>query len=1169
LAENSGHRLFAQRIATLTDISENLKVVHSWTLPSGVLVLLQNDDLTALQIYFLPNGLIDTVLPPPIFSHRTSGAGSTTVSASLCFATRTIVVVTLTRYHGRVADLSDAQVLSIVLDETMATSGRLEFEVELKENFAPLRPQSLHRWSLEFQGVALNENGENGAFLFLRSTHGYSDQFVVIFKITKAIRTILLPERINGRPLRFSGSVLWLAQIEAETARLFAAEILTDRILLSEDFGRHAPSDGERLPVLLDVAGEQRMLTVKFTEGRFVLYSSCQRNAQVAFAGIEIGQFFVKMATNFGGYDIWSMATGFPLPVYGTCYTNCSEQSFNEELLKSGITYAIVNSNLPLEEKIAASAIIVKLLTVPTPLSSGQSRQVVQLSMAEVLPRFAMSFSPPPLLVIAPSMSSFVVTVISECNLRIIRGLTGIEFGDVRENSVVVGANFLPTLTIVVGLLITAAVPLDQAIAFIAAISVSSTVIVSTNDFTSFWNCIVICCDHICDTFSFTFAGAVNVLVLGPEAPLDVFDAPESSAIHRLKQVCRFHFSSDETSYDPQILIPAVNSRPTPATIVGLRKVSSFLQARWSDPREFITAHMLFEDAEKARSTDIAKSLWLCKIAESSNDIDAQYALGTRYGLSQGDSLRHLLLAAERGNPDAQWRVFEIDPTRIDLLDQAVEAGHPNAIIAKSLQIPEFSAALPFLLHAQSLGSEVASTRIFEHIHNIPPVIALQQARHWLSTDPERAFLFYRSARANDFRLYRSILVACNNRWQMPEVTTESELRSLLSSGNKLAAAKLAALVDETEKRNILESGLPAYTAYAELAQLPEVSEDPDLLYEYCRDGILASPTVTSESNSLQDCLLAILEESSPAKRVEIATLILDHHDTPFTHDPAAPLTFLCPADGDPPDLLRIAARVYGLLGDRSAALHLLQQAHSAASDNFLRGAIEFDLLAVTPSSEHLELLEQSAAHGFPKAHAMRAVNVLLETHLTDEDIFNVAQSLRFASTTELSARFPYSLLLAVGAWGLPRDLTQARALWRDINIRDINLEIIKHGPLGRGIMRFALDRMLNSSSDEEFVRAIYIFLRGHCAAEIPKDLDLRMVMLKELYMTPRFKATKELATQLLPILLTMLRMDDANRELYCTIFDRFMEDPPDAMDEATAADMGKCQRKRFKMAMQ
>jgi hypothetical protein len=80
-------------------------------------------------------------------------------------------------------DLSQAQVLSIVLDYTMVWNKWLAFDLELKQS-------------------------ENGAMLFLCVAHGRSSQFIVLFKGTKAIRTTFLSEEIDTMLVRFAGSLL-------------------------------------------------------------------------------------------------------------------------------------------------------------------------------------------------------------------------------------------------------------------------------------------------------------------------------------------------------------------------------------------------------------------------------------------------------------------------------------------------------------------------------------------------------------------------------------------------------------------------------------------------------------------------------------------------------------------------------------------------------------------------------------------------------------------------------------------------------------------------------------------------------------------------------------------------------------------------------------------------
>jgi hypothetical protein len=72
----------------------------------------------------------------------------------------------------------------------------------------------------------------------------------------------------------------------------------------------------------------------------------------------------------------------------------------------------------------------------------------------------------------------------------------------------------------------------------------------------------------------------------------------------------------------------------------------------------------------------------------------------------------------------------------------------------------------------------------------------------------------------------------------------EQALRQALDHGNLLAAAPLATFPDSDDAElAVLQRGLPASTALFGLMRFYRRREtDKDLVYQYARDGILATP---------------------------------------------------------------------------------------------------------------------------------------------------------------------------------------------------------------------------------------------------------------------------------------------------------------------------------------
>jgi hypothetical protein len=716
-------------------------------------------------------------------------------------------------------------------------------------------------------------------------------------------------------------------------------------------------------------------------------------------------------------------------------------------------------------------------------------------------------------------MESFVISVIGESDGVILSRLTGVEFSVVTDKLVTIGVNYVPMpqdrLVNIIGLLYTSQTPMVQAIAFLSAVLASNIVIVNICDLAAIWTNVQFCCDVISERIQLVWQEERDVIVLGKEIPFDLTGVPESSALHFLLRICRFHFFASAPDFEKMTEVIKANAgfRPTRDAVALIRRATAIAGANHDRPGGLVQASDVFELSEEFRtrpSPDLPKATWLCKLAADAGDRNARYSLASIYGAGE-----YLQQAADHGHPEAQFRIFLADSSKIDYLVQAAAAGYSEAVF-KLASVPEHSeSAIRGLLLLQELGNTSAKEALFQFIDQLPPRTAMTQARLWLPTDPMKALACYQAARRSlphDFRLYRSILVACN--LQFPSVQDESEagLRAALANDNKLAAAKLAELItDPAEKLAILEQGIPAASAFFGLISIYalDLEENGDRLYECSRDGILASPSSTPDCHTTLDQLYILLEGdefSDPVqKRVEIANLLFEGFDSPFTKGQRDPEVFIIASDDDPPEILAVRARMASTVFESK---NLLKTASRKVGkiDSRLKGEIRW---LQYENSKSPKRLKRAAVCGISKAQVAFAFAQLekpeIDSGATDLVVRCVLETSEEGSS--LGAQYLHSLALWNGAFGIESNRPRAEVIWRTISLEEMEkFPVVRSNQLATAQSEFIHTKWAMAESEEEVARAISALVE-----RIQADNHFQAVLLKQLYLGPesRFNAVK------------------------------------------------------------
>jgi hypothetical protein len=136
--------------------------------------------------------------------------------------------------------------------------------------------------------------------------------------------------------------------------------------------------------------------------------------------------------------------------------------------------------------------------------------------------------------------------------------------------------------------------------------------------------------------------------------------------------------------------------------------------------------------------------------------------------------------------------------------------------------------------------------------------------------------------------------------------------------------------------------------------------------------------------------------------------------------------------------------------------------------------------------------------------------------------------------------RFLRSLFIAVGLFGVKRDRSLAEAIWKTIEINEVE-EVLNERVkvLQLAQTEFLRSKMSDPQSEKEYAFALYHF----AALRLHIDEKFSMLLLKQLYFNPRFNAIKNLP-DLIEEFLTFLKLNGGTSlvQRFVELYDR---DPP------------------------
>jgi hypothetical protein len=209
-----------------------------------------------------------------------------------------------------------------------------------------------------------------------------------------------------------------------------------------------------------------------------------------------------------------------------------------------------------------------------------------------------------------------------------------------------------------------------------------------------------------------------------------------------------------------------------------------------------------------------------------------------------------------------------------------------------------------------------------------------------------------------------------------------------VEAGNKVAAVELAKIVEGAdEKIRIAEAGIPLSGAFLQLGKC-YLENNPDLAYEYSRDGILASVSPSDGAGPAQDDLLTLIlarEVSGltdfESKRKELISFMTDPEENSFSKDP-----------------------------------EILEDIRGEDVDDAPQTTVPVDASAI------LAVLEEQRPSKRDRDRVLPAFQELAQRD------------------SEKALRFFYGLVLSGHAhfWGLSFDVERAEQLWTSVAIRDV-----------------------------------------------------------------------------------------------------------------------------------
>jgi hypothetical protein len=259
-----------------------------------------------------------------------------------------------------------------------------------------------------------------------------------------------------------------------------------------------------------------------------------------------------------------------------------------------------------------------------------------------------------------------------------------------------------------------------------------------------------------------------------------------------------------------------------------------------------------------------------------------------------------------------------------------------------------------------SLRDERSMEKLFYNLRSLDLKLLRRLTHFWRSRDPLKAWQCYRvyCRSGHDFGLYRLVLIACQ---KVVEPVEETLVQRAISECNA----------------QLLEARLPSASAFLALGLrfYRGRKEKVDLVYEYLRDGILASETETPESAAAQQYLKDLLMKNPfqagiDAKRYEIAVLINEFAPNGFTKSERAWLWMEYVDDPAHPEYDVLTGDLL-LESKPDRAAEFYQRAIERRPDNWdYKGKLGI-------ATQDRKLIETALANGSPTLQARFARNII------------------------------------------------------------------------------------------------------------------------------------------------------------------------------------------------
>jgi hypothetical protein len=488
-----------RRVAVLKAISSSTRLLRSWTLPRGILVLFYTGQTFTLTVHLVPANCQRFGLPAPIFEYhsRTPWIMShSSFFASFCHATNNLVVAAVSRKDTMRSSVPfSGQLLSLIFDSELKAVVECK-EMDLAARFAPLLPKlDCKAQKTEFGGLALSEDGMSGVMVFAR---GKDDtyrpdkprQFVVVFEPRQGVvlRTILVRKDFAGQldflyPFRFDQNSILFGVLGKTTARLSLTLVKCDigedglrfedeqRQYLIDTMphmadpkgrlqeGMHSIAclvDNDRLLVVISGSpGRPKRVQIGVPgDGAVESLANCWH-----FQGMEIANVFERSIREFGLSTIWIANCDFIQQEYLRLSVRFKPQSNNSRdqllsTLRSRIGQQVLWQDFDHgrnymsygTKSIPWTLLFIKFCSVP--------EVVVMAPIApdDAFARRQCTAFVPALLAALPTGKCFSVSYVGTNGTGIISSLTGMEFTCRRNGTMSVGSTILPVAKAAPGL---------------------------------------------------------------------------------------------------------------------------------------------------------------------------------------------------------------------------------------------------------------------------------------------------------------------------------------------------------------------------------------------------------------------------------------------------------------------------------------------------------------------------------------------------------------------------------------------------------------------------------------------------------------------------------------------------------------------------------------------